>query len=134
MKKADKYNKNHWQYDAMKSVRKQMPNPTHRDDDDSTYDRRNFEEVDSQLPTIEELMHDAESIATIKGHSLSNWKQISETCLSNYCTICQKPIIINSDPLQAELDIDGLASKEDCITETQINDDFDILYLNRVRV
>ena len=112
MRKAGKGD--NWQYDAMKSVRKQIPKPSHQHEDDEAYDRRHEQDIDSDLPTTHELMTDAHSIASIKGHILGNWKQLSETCYTNKCIVCDKGIIINSDPLQAELDIDGPASKEDC--------------------
>lgn len=112
MRKAGKGN--NWQYDAMKSVRKQMPRPSNQHEDDEAYDRRHEEDIDSALPTTDELMKDAHSIVSIKGHILGNWKQVSPTSFTNHCLSCDKMIIINSDPLQAELDIDGPASKEDC--------------------
>jgi hypothetical protein len=113
MRKAGK-GSDGWQYEAMNGVRKQMPKPSHQHEDDEAYDRRHEQDIDSDLPTTHELMTDATSIASIKGHMLGNWKEVSESSYTNSCLSCGKQIIINSDPLQAELDIDGLASKEDC--------------------
>jgi hypothetical protein len=114
MRKAGKNNNNNWQFETMKSIRKQMPNPSKIHDEYQEFDKRDEEFEDMELPTLKELIHDAESITSIKGHTLGKWHNLSDTSMTNTCINCQKSITVNSDPLQMELDIDGPASKDDC--------------------
>ncbi len=113
MRKAGKNNEN-WQFEAMKSIRKQMPNPSKIHDEYEEFDKRDEEFENMDLPTLKELIHDAESIASIKGHTLGKWHSLSETSMTNTCITCNKCITVDSDPLQMDLDIDGPASKDDC--------------------
>jgi hypothetical protein len=113
MRKAGKNDKN-WQFETMKSIRKQMPKPSRMHDEDEEFDKRDDSYENMELPTLKELIHDAESITSIKGHTLGKWHSLSDTSMTNTCINCQKSITVNSDPLQMELDIDGPASKDDC--------------------
>jgi len=106
---------NNKQYNAIKSIRKPMPPPSHaHQDNNELYDKRSTIPSNPDLPTFSELIHDANTIAELKGHKLSQWKHLSPTSMTNHCSLCNKSITINTNPLESELDIDGPASIEIC--------------------
>jgi hypothetical protein len=102
--------------DTHKNFRKHsLPRPS-IEEDGKGYARNPIAD-EINIPTIDELKHEAEIAAQIRGHTLDKWEDFianNRNYSKNICLVCHKTIQVCSNPLPNEIDVSGEAAALNC--------------------
>ena len=102
--------------DTQKFRKHPLPRPS-IEEDGKGYNRIPLND-EIEVPTLEELKHEAEVAAQVRGHKLGRWEDFgspNRPYARNSCILCNKSIQVCPNPLPNEIDIGGEAIALNCL-------------------